>query len=293
IKKNLNIPIKPLHIVSFQCTQDSKPFGIEKRWKQAKNLENDKTKSMLLLDELGLAERSSHSPLKILHHLLENPDISFVGLSNWPLDAAKMNRVVMHRIPNPTSKELKKIGKKMLGDYKNVQASKIMIFGLADVFLWLRDHLDSSAQFRWKENLLGTRDCYALFHYFLFKKQQGEFFEGIMRNLGGYKGKKYQKTLKFAIARARRIPKNEILFFMNKYTPMKCVELNLKDFNCRHCMLICKTPSSWQMLLDHNVLQYTNTVYLFESKFVADTTTMTNYDHLHKIINCMEMGKTV
>ncbi|ETO04535.1 hypothetical protein RFI_32863 [Reticulomyxa filosa] len=30
IKKNLNIPIKPLHIVSFQCTQDSKPFGIEK-----------------------------------------------------------------------------------------------------------------------------------------------------------------------------------------------------------------------------------------------------------------------
>ncbi|ETO01983.1 hypothetical protein RFI_35456, partial [Reticulomyxa filosa] len=33
-KENINISIKPLHIVTFQCTQDSKPFGIEKRWKQ-------------------------------------------------------------------------------------------------------------------------------------------------------------------------------------------------------------------------------------------------------------------
>ncbi|ETO00144.1 hypothetical protein RFI_37315 [Reticulomyxa filosa] len=114
-----------------------------------------------------------------------------------------------------------------------------------------------------------------------------------MRNLGGYKESEFQKALRTALARAKRIPKNEIPSYMDKYTPMKCVELNLKDLNCRHCMLICKTPSSWQMLLDHNVLQYTNTVYLFESKFAADTTTMTNYDHLHKIINCMEMGKTV
>ncbi|ETN98312.1 hypothetical protein RFI_39198, partial [Reticulomyxa filosa] len=80
---------------------------------------------------------------------------------------------------------------------------------------------------------------------------------------------------------------------MDKYTPMKCVELNLKDFNCKHCMLIYKTPSSWQMLLDHNVSQYTNTVYFFERKFAVDTTTMINYDHLHKVINCMEMGKIV
>ncbi|ETO07446.1 hypothetical protein RFI_29946, partial [Reticulomyxa filosa] len=80
----------------------SKPFGIEKRWKQAKYLENDKTKSILLLDELGLEERS----------LFKNPDISFVGLSNWLLDAIKMNRVVMHRILNPTSKNWKTLRKK-------------------------------------------------------------------------------------------------------------------------------------------------------------------------------------
>ena len=51
---------------------------------------------MLLLDEVGLAEHSPHRPLKVLHQLLEDPQISFVGLSNWPLDAAKMNRANMH-----------------------------------------------------------------------------------------------------------------------------------------------------------------------------------------------------
>ena len=46
------------------------------------------------MDEIGLAEKSSQNPLKILHSLLEPARVAFIGLSNWSLDAAKMNRAV-------------------------------------------------------------------------------------------------------------------------------------------------------------------------------------------------------
>ncbi|ETN99004.1 hypothetical protein RFI_38483, partial [Reticulomyxa filosa] len=118
-KHNFNLKVKPLQIVSFQCTQDSKSFGIIGRWNQAMESSKDETIwSVLLLDEIGLAERSKYSPLKVLHHLLEHPKIAFVGVSNWPLDAAKMNRVIMHKIPSVAPTDFENIAKKM---YKNKQ----------------------------------------------------------------------------------------------------------------------------------------------------------------------------
>ncbi|ETO02506.1 hypothetical protein RFI_34925, partial [Reticulomyxa filosa] len=63
---------------------------------------------VLWLDEVGLAEHSPHRPLKVLHKLLEdgNPTIAFIGLSNWKLDAAKMNRMVLHQVTQPDDQEL-------------------------------------------------------------------------------------------------------------------------------------------------------------------------------------------
>ncbi|ETO00301.1 hypothetical protein RFI_37146 [Reticulomyxa filosa] len=142
--------------------------------------------------------------------------------------------------PNPNSKELEDIRKKVLV------------------------HNSAGKTIFW-EGLL----C-SIFIIF-YSRNKENFLKALCVTWEEYKERRFQKALRAALARVKRIPKNEILFFMNKYTPMKCVELNLKDFDCRHCMLICKTPSSWQMLLDHNVLQYTNTVYLFERKFAADT----------------------
>ncbi|ETO03275.1 hypothetical protein RFI_34135, partial [Reticulomyxa filosa] len=73
-----SIDLKPLHVVSFQCTQNSKSHGIKERWKQTtSHLESELVKPLLLLDEIGLAEHSKYSPLKVLHRLLEKPKISF------------------------------------------------------------------------------------------------------------------------------------------------------------------------------------------------------------------------
>ena len=60
--------------------------------------------SMLFFDELGLAERSKYKPLKALHSLLEfdgnKNGISFIGISNWTLDAAKLNRALILSVPD-------------------------------------------------------------------------------------------------------------------------------------------------------------------------------------------------
>ena len=46
---------------------------------------------------MGLAERSKNNPLKVMHYLLEKDAknyVPFLGISNWRLDASKINRVL-------------------------------------------------------------------------------------------------------------------------------------------------------------------------------------------------------
>ena len=64
---------------------------------------------MFVFDEIRLAELSKYNPLKVLHSLLEleNRDISFVGISNWRLDASKMNRELYLARPDPDEDDLK------------------------------------------------------------------------------------------------------------------------------------------------------------------------------------------
>ena len=74
---------------------------------------------MVLLDEVGLAEISKYNPLKVLHRLLEPeekelPDVAVVGISNWALDAAKMNRAIHLSRPEPTLKDLEETGSSIL-----------------------------------------------------------------------------------------------------------------------------------------------------------------------------------
>ena len=59
---------------------------------------------MILFDELGFAEKSKTNPLKVLHSKLEydgkKDGVSFVGISNYSLDASKINRALVLSVPN-------------------------------------------------------------------------------------------------------------------------------------------------------------------------------------------------
>ena len=92
---------------------------------KGKNTEttSDRFASVVVLDEVGLAEDSPKMPLKTLHPLLEDSDskdndvielaedsfisrVAFIGLSNWALDPAKMNRGIMLSRDEPSENEL-------------------------------------------------------------------------------------------------------------------------------------------------------------------------------------------
>ncbi|CAI5684999.1 unnamed protein product [Oreochromis niloticus] len=98
--------LKQIHLVSFQCSPHSTPEGIINTFKQCARFQESKNLdeyiSVVLLDEIGLAEDSPKMPLKALHPLLEegcvddepkpHKRVGFIGISNWALDPAKMNR---------------------------------------------------------------------------------------------------------------------------------------------------------------------------------------------------------
>ena len=102
-----------IYQIYFQGSKSNTPEDVEKLFSRAENLLNNyknKNKNklapiyMILFDELGLAEKSSSNPLKVLHHKLEydgkNEGVCFIGISNYTLDAAKLNRALYLSIPN-------------------------------------------------------------------------------------------------------------------------------------------------------------------------------------------------
>ena len=88
--------------------------------------------STACFDELGLAERSKNKPLKALHPKLDfagkNQNESFVGISNYSLDAAKINRALVSTVPDLDGKkdELSFTAKTIVeGIYPKIKDDKI------------------------------------------------------------------------------------------------------------------------------------------------------------------------
>lgn len=118
----------------------------------------------MILDEVGLAEDSPKMPLKALHPLLEDgcidddeptPDkkVAFVGISNWALDPAKMNRgILLSRTP-PDIQDLIKIGRG-IGEKSCAQLTDPLIPDLAEGYM--------AVYATQKREYFGLRDFYSL-----------------------------------------------------------------------------------------------------------------------------------
>ena len=101
--------------IYFQGSKSNIPEDVDKLFNKAENYYANFLKKnggqkdqapiyMILFDELGLSEKSPNNPLKVLHHKLEydgkNDGVCFVGISNYTLDAAKVNRALFLSVPN-------------------------------------------------------------------------------------------------------------------------------------------------------------------------------------------------
>ncbi|CAG8500666.1 13406_t:CDS:2, partial [Gigaspora rosea] len=95
-----------VYLVPHQGSSSSTSDGISTVFNKANNYQKGNSEefpliTVVLLDEIGLAEKSPHNPLKVLHYLLEPnypaelPGVSVIGISNWRLDNSKSSRALL------------------------------------------------------------------------------------------------------------------------------------------------------------------------------------------------------
>ncbi|CAF1035564.1 unnamed protein product [Rotaria sordida] len=158
--------------VSFQGSQNCTSESIIKVFERAAKYGGVRNDSeilpVIIFDEIGLAELSPHNPLKVLHAELEvdNSKYGFVGVSNWRLDASKMNRALYLSTPDPDIKDLQLTGLIIAQSMQQqierpiVQFEKFIIDSLSQAYYNLCEHLKETQPDY--ENYFGLRDYYSL-----------------------------------------------------------------------------------------------------------------------------------
>ena len=180
--KNSNDPLfrtqPELIVASYQgsrnCTSDSVIKVFEHADKYAEANKQMDLLPVIVFDEIGLAEISPHNPLKVLHSQLEIEKCrhGFVGISNWRLDASKMNRAVYLACPEPDLEDLKitarSLAESMAKDSGQVNPlSEPVIGGLATVYMKISDQIGKQKIFdqigkQKNQQYFGLRDYYSL-----------------------------------------------------------------------------------------------------------------------------------
>lgn len=304
-----------LYVVSHQGSESSTSDGILKVFDKAKRYEkHNKSGDVLpvvLLDEIGLAEVSKYNPLKVLHSLLEPgdsifPDVAVVGISNWALDAAKMNRAIHLSRPEPDVDDLFETGKSLReagSGSSNFGVSCTLSGPLFGVGAFpddtqLRCLAEAYQKYQLEQrypNFHGLRDYYSLIKCLstdlngestplVSEKKTKEIQRALQRNFGGLPidVNNFQSIFK------ERIQLVEVLDQNCQFPVTDLICDNLRDKRARHLMIITNGDSAIgiidQTLQDLDKEKIT----IFGSRFEEDLSEEYNYRLLSRIILCME-----
>ena len=268
---------------SYQGSMASTSKGVENIFKRAKrqyeSLKDeykDSNISMIFFDEMGLAEHSPNNPLKVLHAELDEAleegtnKIAFVGISNWKLDASKMNRGMHLSIPDPDKGDTIKTALTIGKSYDENLATKFSKFyeELGITYFRYKQYLNKT---KGKEDFHGNRDFYHLIKYsarkIVDKNKKNELndntqnsiaYLGLERNFGGLQiidesTNKVNTSIKM-IKTLYSKKKEE-----NNYEVLKRIKENLMDEFSRYLLVISKSAAS--IFLISNILPETKKDY--------------------------------
>lgn len=107
-----------VHIFQYQCSPLSTSHSIKYIFEAARSFQEHSSDvlTVLLLDEVGLAENSPDLPLKVLHYMLVDPPVAIIGLSNWTLDSSKMNRAICLQRPELSEADIIRTGHSIISN---------------------------------------------------------------------------------------------------------------------------------------------------------------------------------
>ena len=154
------------------------------------------------MDEMSIADESPNNPLKVLHSQLdensfekdEKKKIAFIGISNWSLDASKMNRAINKVIEDPDEDYLQKTAKGIIADINPYFENFEIIKPICKAYL---SHIKIKDNYN-REDFYGFRDFYSLIKYISDNDNCLEsVVKGIYRNFGGFENSEKQFLDKF------------------------------------------------------------------------------------------------
>ena len=313
-----------LYVVSYQGSESSTSEGIKKVFEKARKYKFDDKKVLpvVLLDEVGLAENSKNNPLKVLHSLLEPgdgklPDVAVVGISNWSLDAAKMNRAIHLSRPEPTKEDLYQTGCSLhyAEDQDNSQnldqdngqyLTEKQLQCLAEAYF---DYQNQQTH----ANFHGLRDYYALIKSLKGCSNLKKVNISLQRNFGGLPGE-VTNIQKIFLDKLKKLmvssSKDDQVLKIIPVTEL--IQANLKDPHARHLMLITsgdsatgilkqsiaelkkqiiaelKKQSNSELKKQSTAKLEKETIMIYGSRFEEDLSEEYNYRILSRIILYME-----
>ena len=213
--------------------------------------------NMVLMDEMGLAEISHNNPLKVIHYELENESnkVPFIGISNWSLDASKMNRVIYIVVQEPDEEDLILTAKSIVKSYEDENTvnfiskyEKAFVCLSKAFYRYIEDKKEKN-----EENKLfhGLRDFYSLNKTLIvdiIKKEnllrkegnidQNELFDICLRNIERNFGGLDNSINEFKYYFYKIFNANIKYDINSRYELLKCLKDSIYDSESRYLLMI-------------------------------------------------------
>ncbi|XP_006816196.2 E3 ubiquitin-protein ligase rnf213-alpha-like [Saccoglossus kowalevskii] len=302
--------LKQVRMVSYQCSPLSTPEGIisvfRRCGKLQKQQELDNFVSVVVLDELGLAEDSPAMPLKTLHPLLEygaeedntsqaHMRVGFIGISNWALDPAKMNRGILVSRPDLDEEELKESAIGICHSDNGVLCRiQGLLSSLAAAYLKVCEK--QTRQF------FGLRDFYSLIKMvFALTKisanppSWGQLEHAVRRNFGGLDEidivEIFKDTLKSTYVTEEHDKNDPDCSTAGLIKASLEVDKSIYIGESRYLLLLTENYAALGIL--QQILNWNDHVIIFGSSFPKDQEYTQICRNIHRIKTCMETGRNV
>ncbi|XP_032428579.1 E3 ubiquitin-protein ligase rnf213-alpha-like isoform X2 [Xiphophorus hellerii] len=293
--------LKQIHLVSFQCSPHSTPEGIIHTFKQCARFQESKNLdeyiSVVVLDEIGLAEDSPKMPLKTLHPLLEegcvdekpqpHQRVGFIGISNWALDPAKMNRGIFVSRGDLSETELIKSAEGICASERNIlEKIKHLFQPFAKAYITVCKE---------GKGFFGLRDFYSLIKtVFSITKTSNEcptvdqIAGAVLRNFSGKDDVKvidiFSRELQHDFSSTNT---STISMIEESIFPACQMEEN------RYLLILTKNYAALQILQQIFLSRQVHPEIIFGSSFPKDQEYMQICRNINRVKVCMETGQTV
>ncbi|CAB1317918.1 unnamed protein product [Coregonus sp. 'balchen'] len=296
--------LKQIHLVSFQCSPHSTPEGIINTFRQCARFQESKNLeeyiSVVVLDEIGLAEDSPKMPLKTLHPLLEegciddeplpHKRVGFIGISNWALDPAKMNRGLFVSRGDPDQNELLESAKGICSSDKMIlEKVKHLFKAFSQAYM---------TTCKKGKGFFGLRDYYSLvkmmFAITKVSKQSPstvQIIEAVLRNFSG------RDDVDAVRIFTKELPGQSIQPDLDGISTIDLVKQNIvsicQDEECRYLLVLTKNYAALQILQQTFFSDHNHPEIIFGSSFPKDQEYTQICRNINRVKICMETGQTV